>query len=73
VSFPALGLALERIGTTSPALLVRAAARAQSLNDLRDEEARRHNHTVPVVLGILTRVAENKRWHPTICHAPWCR
>ena len=61
VSFPALGLALERIGTTSPALLARAAARAQSLNDLRDEEARRTAITLfQSSLGILTRVAENK-------------
>ena len=61
VSFPALGLALERIGTTSPALLTRAAARAQSLNELRDEEARRTSITLfQSSLGIVTRVAENK-------------
>jgi hypothetical protein len=42
-------------------LLTRAAARAQSLNELRDEETRRTAITLfQTSLGILTRVAENK-------------
>ena len=44
-----------------PPCWTRAAARAQSLNDLRDEEARRTAITLfQSSLGILTRVAENK-------------
>jgi hypothetical protein len=61
VSFPALALTLERIGTTSTAVLTRAADRAQSLNELRDEDARRTSIALfQSSLGILTRIAENR-------------
>jgi hypothetical protein len=60
VSFPALALALERIGIASPTVLTRAAVRAQWLSEIRDEEARRTAITLfQSSLGILARIAEN--------------
>ncbi len=61
VSFPALALALERMGSTSAAVMARAAVRAQSLNDLRNEDERRTSLTLfQSSLGILARIAERK-------------
>ena len=58
IAFPALYLTLERIGTTEPSLLARAASRAQSLNDLLDGDERRAAlGQFQAALGILDRVA----------------
>jgi hypothetical protein len=61
VSFPALALALEKIGVASPAILTRAAVRAQWLNEIRDEEVRRTATALfQSSLGILVRIADNR-------------
>jgi hypothetical protein len=60
IAFPALGLALERIGVTSTAILTRAALRAQALGEIRDHEARRTATALfQATLGILDRIAQN--------------
>jgi hypothetical protein len=56
-SFPALMLTLERMGIKSPAVMSAMVARAQGLNDIRDDQAR----TLALIdfqasLGILDRI-----------------
>jgi hypothetical protein len=61
LSFPALASALERMEDASADVMTRAAARAQSFNEIRNEDARRTAITLfQSSLGILTRIAENK-------------
>jgi hypothetical protein len=59
-SFPALLLTLERMGITSPSAIAPMAARAQGLNDIRDDQVR----TLALVdfqaaLAILDRIARS--------------